>query len=455
MTRITSFATLVVVLIVGTLAAGCTYTGELDKSFHKAESRDDLTRGKIPLSVAVVRSDKLDSRRFKASAGGHGVDIPVGPPMIDALQTELATIFETVSVVDKPKSATQDILVTPDFIWKEIYRDRRGNLDFAVAFVADMKLRKPEMVIGRYEAAEKVSYSPPAGAVAAQVLQGASVYLLSPLTVPLTTEAVGTEAKRLIGETISKLVKKLGDDLVEDGKARGYADLVKRSHTEPARMATGKSVPAEPRPTKRRKSKYDRFMDAVVTIRTAEGQGSGFFVTSDGLLVTNQHVVKNDKAVTVETRDRRRLIGTVIARNSFRDLALVRVRGQGFVKLRLSHGAHAEIGNDVIAIGTPEDLSWSVSRGIISAIRDSPQVRYIQTDTPVSHGSSGGPLIDLASGYVVGVNTFGERADGAEGLNFAVASEDVIDLFRNYLGPTTLYEKRDKPHSATAGQFRQ
>lgn len=455
MTRLPSLAIVLLVSIAGTFAAGCTYTGELEKSFHKADARDDLERGKIPLSVAIVRSAKLASRRFKAAAGGHGVDIPVGPPMIDALQAELATIFETVVVVDRTKSATQDILVKPDFIWKETYRDRRGHLDFAVAFVADMKLRKPEMLIERYKAAEKVSYSPPAGAVAAQMLQGASVYLLSPLTMPLTTEAVGAEAKKLIGETISKLVSKLGDDLVEDGKARGYADLVKRSQTDPNRVAARKSLPAEPRPPKRRKSKYDRFMDAVVTIRRAEGQGSGFFVTSDGLLITNQHVVQNENAVTVETRDRKRLIGKVIARNSFRDLALVQVRGNGFPTLRLSAGAHAEIGNDVIAIGTPEDLSWSVSRGIVSAIRDAPLVRYIQTDTPISPGSSGGPLIDLASGYVVGVNTFKAATDNAEGLNFAVASEDVIDLFRNYLGASTQPERRRPSPAAAAEQSRQ
>jgi len=102
---------------------------------------------------------------------------------------------------------------------------------------------------------------------------------------------------------------------------------------------------------------------------------------------------------------------------------------------RLSGGEHAGIGNDVIAIGTPVGLDWSVSRGIVSAVRIDGSRRLIQTDAAVNQGNSGGPLIELASGYVVGVNTIVIRKDIAEGLNFAVSSQDVRITFAKYLEP--------------------
>jgi S1-C subfamily serine protease len=124
-------------------------------------------------------------------------------------------------------------------------------------------------------------------------------------------------------------------------------------------------------------------------------------------------------------------LGEVVARNALKDLALVRVKGERFTHLRLSNGSHAGIGNDVIAIGTPQGLDWSVSRGIISALRLDPAARYIQTDAAINPGNSGGPLIELASGHVVGINTFGVRR--SEGLHFAVASEEVLQTFAAYL----------------------
>ena len=163
---------------------------------------------------------------------------------------------------------------------------------------------------------------------------------------------------------------------------------------------------------------------------------SGFFVSSDGLIVTNRHVVGDENTVAVRTRDGGVGLGHVISRSTLKDLALIRMPGSHFTHLRLSNGAQAGIGNDVIAIGTPEGLAWSVSRGIISAVRDVGRVHLVQTDTAINHGNSGGPLIDLTSGMVVGVNALGFRRDLAEGLNFAVSSEDVLATFRAYLKPT-------------------
>lgn len=82
-----------------------------------------------------------------------------------------------------------------------------------------------------------------------------------------------------------------------------------------------------------------------------------------------------------------------------------------------------------MAIGTPMGLEWSVSKGIVSGVRSLDGVEYLQTDTPINSGNSGGPLISLESGKVLGVNTFTVKKDIAEGLNFAIASNEIRNAF--------------------------
>ncbi len=91
------------------------------------------------------------------------------------------------------------------------------------------------------------------------------------------------------------------------------------------------------------------------------------------------------------------------------------------------------IGNDVLAIGTPEGLDWSVSKGIISAVRTSNGVYFVQTDAAINHGNSGGPLILADSGLVVGINSFGFRKNITEGLNFAVSATEIHKAFPQLL----------------------
>jgi S1-C subfamily serine protease len=408
------------------LIGGCTYSGAVDQSFYQAVPRNDLDGGKIPLRAAVVRGSTLQQLTFYASSNGYSVEIPLGDPLARALESELGTIFVKSGTVDDAKAGGYDLYVYPDIKWIETYRNRTtGDLQYLVNLQATVKDVDRQFTVGIFETEKQASYSPPAEAVGAQIVTGASLYLLAPLTVPLTTQAVGAEAKEVIGATITDLVKEIGDEIVQDGTVRDYAAL--RGTDGQTKVAT--SAAAHVRP----KSKYDDLLDGVVTIRTAEAIGSGFFVSSDGFIVTNKHVVGNEKTVAVKTRDGSVSLGKVVARNALKDLALVRVEGERFTHLKLSRGEHAGIGNDVIAIGAPKGLDWSVSRGIISAVRSDPAARYIQTDAAVNAGNSGGPLIDLESGEVVGVNTFGLRR--TEGLHFAVASEEVLKTFAVYLRP--------------------
>jgi len=420
--------------------SGCTYNGTLDETFHKPSARHEFDREKIPVSIAVVKGPEIKETTFAASNGGHGVEIPLGDSICQAVQSELAGIFVKSGIVEDTKADNFDLYVYPRVEWIETGRDwNTGRLWYTAKFDATVRSERYSYTVSKFAAKKKIAYVPPGEAVGAQILTGASLGLLAPVTVPVTTQAVGAHAKELIGQTISEFVKEFGDSIVESGRAQDFALLLKQgatpaaigsSSTEPASTA-----PARPASYKRAKSKYDAFLDAVVTIQTAEAAGSGFFVNGDGLIVTNEHVVHNETTVSVRTRDGGISLGQVIAKSAAKDLALVRVPVTHHIYLHLSGGEHAGIGNDVIAIGTPEGLDWSVSRGIISAVRFDGSRRLVQTDAAINHGNSGGPLIELASGYVVGVNTIGIRRDVAVGLSFAVSSQDVQITFAQYLKP--------------------
>jgi S1-C subfamily serine protease len=183
-------------------------------------------------------------------------------------------------------------------------------------------------------------------------------------------------------------------------------------------------------------SEYDNYLNAVVVIKTGKALGTGFFVSPAGLIVTNKHVVESNKIVEVWYRSGEHSDGSVIAVDAVKDLAIVKVQVKPPAVLELSRGGDARIGGEVIAIGAPEGFSWSISKGIVSAFRDKKELRYIQTDTAINHGNSGGPLIDLKSGHVIGINSLGIDKREAEGLNFAVSSEDALFSFGNLISGT-------------------
>ncbi len=174
-------------------------------------------------------------------------------------------------------------------------------------------------------------------------------------------------------------------------------------------------------------------MDSVVVISTSKGIGTGFLVSSNGYIISNQHVVGEQQFISVKMRSGEVVTGTVIKTNKVQDLALIKITGTNYNWIRLSKGDDIKVGGDVLAIGTPKGLSWSISKGIVSAVRTDQTVRYIQTDAAINHGNSGGPLIDISTGRVIGVNTFGFNKSISEGLNFAVSSEDVLTAFSSYI----------------------
>ena len=156
------------------------------------------------------------------------------------------------------------------------------------------------------------------------------------------------------------------------------------------------------------------------------GEGSGFFVSSDGYIVTNNHVVQNAKSVTVTMIDGKTLDAKVIGKDSKTDLAVIKVDQPGDYPYVTFAKELPRIGDWVVAIGNPYGLGGTVTAGIISAegrdIGDGPYDRFLQIDAPINRGNSGGPTFNT-KGEVVGVNTaIFSPSGGSVGIGFAIPS---------------------------------
>ena len=173
-------------------------------------------------------------------------------------------------------------------------------------------------------------------------------------------------------------------------------------------------------------------LPAVVTIETQEGVGSGFFVSRDGLVLTNAHVVEGARRIAIRTQNEDRFLARVVSLSAPYDLALLRVEGTIGSVLTLGDSDLVDVGIDVVAVGSPLGLSGTVTRGILSAIRKADDMTFLQVDAAISPGNSGGPLL-TEEGQVIGINTWRIRPDLGESLNFAIAINDAKDLFRSFL----------------------
>jgi serine protease Do len=166
----------------------------------------------------------------------------------------------------------------------------------------------------------------------------------------------------------------------------------------------------------------------VVTILTGTGSGSGMLLSSDGYVLTDAHVVGDDKNVRVRWSDGLETLATVERVSKNRDVAIIKTNARDRTPLAIKRGAVTP-GQRVYAIGSPmgKDFQGTVGSGVISADRVINGLRYIQSDTMVSHGSSGGPLLD-ESGAVIGITDLGIQNDGPAGLNLFTPIGDAMDF---------------------------
>jgi serine protease Do len=264
---------------------------------------------------------------------------------------------------------------------------------------------------------------------------GAAALLLAPNTVPFATVA---QAQNLTEKVQQLPQRPVGfADIVEKVKPAVISVRVKIERDAAAEQKNGSSDDDLPFPPGSPFEKFFRQFGMPNMPNTPNGhevitgQGSGFFITSDGYAVTNNHVVESAENVQVTADDGKTYTAKVIGTDSRTDLALIKVDGDNFPFVKLSDTA-PRVGDWVLAVGNPFGLGGTVTAGIVSArgrdIGAGPYDDFIQIDAPVNKGNSGGPTFDV-DGNVIGVNTaIYSPSGGSVGIAFAIPAETVKNV---------------------------
>ena len=235
----------------------------------------------------------------------------------------------------------------------------------------------------------------------------------------------------------SVLAQSLPDftELVERNRAAVVNISTTQRRTVPTdrpRMPRGFEMPDLPEDSPFREFFRRFFGEGEIEEFDAQSLGSGFIISQDGFIISNNHVVRNADEVIVRLSDRREYKAKVVGTDEPSDVALLKIDADGLPAVRLGTGYELKVGEWVLAIGSPFGFDHSVTAGIVSAKgRNLPRENYvpfIQTDVAINPGNSGGPLFNL-QGDVVGVNSqIFSRTGGFMGLSFAIPIDVAMDV---------------------------
>jgi serine protease Do len=183
---------------------------------------------------------------------------------------------------------------------------------------------------------------------------------------------------------------------------------------------------------------------------TQQGAGTGMIVSSNGYIVTNNHVLSLDNSpVTVQTTAGKQYTAQVVATDSTHDLALLKINATGLTTVPLGDSAKEVVGDQVMAIGNAlGQFENTVTQGIISGVNrqivasdqtssgsNETLTGLFQTDAPINPGNSGGPLIDVATGTVIGMNT--ASASDGQGISFSIPISQIKSFVAPYVNGST------------------
>lgn len=175
-----------------------------------------------------------------------------------------------------------------------------------------------------------------------------------------------------------------------------------------------------------------QFRDGPRKAPRSRSLGSGFIINHDGYILTNHHVIKDAEEVIVRLNDRRELQARIVGSDERTDVALLKIDAHDLPVVKLGRSEDLEVGEWVLAIGSPFGFDHSVTAGIVSAteraLANETYVPFIQTDVAINPGNSGGPLFNL-DGEVVGINSqIYTRSGGFMGLSFAIPIDVAMDV---------------------------
>jgi S1-C subfamily serine protease len=244
----------------------------------------------------------------------------------------------------------------------------------------------------------------------------------------VTTEGASTGKEAVAGGDTVAVINAFSQatrNLLADSRFR---DLVAKGGQtiKDTTFKSGESLVIATASSKKVSSDPAEWADAVVTVFAGRGHGSGF-VISDNLIMTNHHVVGDSNSVAIKFSNGIQVIGKVVASNSGRDVALVKIEGSLPKHFKMERAAPT-VGSDVYAIGSPLDEKFqsTVSRGIVSGVREEHKKRFIQSDVNVRPGNSGGPLVNK-QGDVIGITVSGLVVNNdAQGINFFIPIDDAL-----------------------------
>jgi len=187
------------------------------------------------------------------------------------------------------------------------------------------------------------------------------------------------------------------------------------------------------------KNIIEKCLESVVVIDIPSGGGSGFVVNKKGYVVTNYHVIADQRDIIIKTKEGKKFFADLIEVAKYKDLALLRINTREVPCLRIGNTKKISSGDTVYALGSPGGLEQSVTKGVVSAIRllDAPynpltKIEIIQTDAALNPGNSGGPLVN-EKGEVIAVNSQKIVATDVEGINFSISIDEVKKSFAKYL----------------------
>jgi S1-C subfamily serine protease len=175
----------------------------------------------------------------------------------------------------------------------------------------------------------------------------------------------------------------------------------------------------------------------VLLVKTEDGVGTGVIVSPDGFAMTAAHVVRGQKTVQVKTLTGVEMDAEVVRLDNVKDVALLHLPGAGYPCTPIRESG-AQLGEELWAIGNPmgEELSFSVTKGMVSGIRKLWESEFIQTDAPINPGYSGGPLLD-PQGNLLGIISWKVAAEGFEGLSFGIPVSSLEQTLNLSFGPAS------------------
>ena len=237
----------------------------------------------------------------------------------------------------------------------------------------------------------------------------------------ISTLLIANNAFGKLPENISDLVKEASPSVVNITSKREVASRGSYGYGIPDEFLERFGIPRE-------------FRESPQQKREALSYGSGF-IFKDNYILTNYHVVEDATEVVVSLSDRREFIANVIGIDPLSDLAVLEVEGQDLPAVNIGNSDELEVGDWVVAIGSPFSFDFSVTAGIVSAKGRSIQnnnignyVPFLQTDVAINPGNSGGPLFNLEGG-VVGINSqIYSRSGGYQGLAFSIPINVALDV---------------------------